>query len=64
MAIDGTTQITLTLTVDTINIVLQALGSQQYDKVSQTIDQIRSQATNQLLALSEPPVQPEPPVVE
>ena len=42
------TQLQLTLTVEEVNAVLEALGQQPYVKVFQLIDKIQQQAAEQL----------------
>ncbi len=50
------TNLQLTLTVDEVNTVLEALGQQPYVKVFQLIDKIQQQAAEQLQLNGKQPV--------
>lgn len=51
MALDANTPLTLNLNLEKINVILGALGSLSYDKVSTLIGEIHQQATRQLTEL-------------
>ena len=48
-------KITLTITLEEANVLLDALGSQPFKQVHQLIAKIQSQATNQLQNQNEQP---------
>ena len=55
---DGNTVITIQMTVDTANVILGALGTQPYDRVSSVVNLIRDQATAQISAMVQPELIP------
>lgn len=51
MQITGNTPLNLQLPLDAINLLLQALGSQPYEKVVGVVNEIQRQASSQLQEL-------------
>jgi hypothetical protein len=56
---DGKTEITLNLTLDETNVVLQALGSLPYAQVFSMVEKVKQQAQQQLQAATVSSVQPQ-----
>lgn len=56
---DGKTEITLNLTLDETNVVLQALGSLPYAQVFSLVEKVKQQAQQQLQAATVSSVQPQ-----
>lgn len=50
MQLDGNMPVTITLTVDQANVVLNGLGAQPYDRVVNIISSIQQQAGSQIAA--------------
>lgn len=49
MQINGNTPVNLTLSVDAVNTLLASLSAQPYERVAGLIDNIKQQATAQLV---------------
>lgn len=54
MNIDGNTQITITTNLDSLNVALESMGKQQYDRVANIINEWKTQAVQQIQALTQP----------
>ncbi len=51
---EGQQTVTLTLTLDKLNVVLESLGAQPFVRVADTINDLRMQATVQLAKNQQP----------
>ena len=54
MPIDGNTPISMTVTLDSANVILASLSAQPYEKVAGIIDSIQRQAAPQVQAAQAP----------
>lgn len=52
MKIDGNTPVSLSLPLETVQNILDLLGTQPYDKVAQTVASIKKQTSAHLQALT------------
>jgi len=55
MSVDNNTPITLTVSLEAVNVILGSLGAQPYDRVVGLITNLQQQAAAQLQALQEAP---------
>lgn len=60
MQIDGKTTISLSVTLDSTNVILAALSAQPYERVAGLITTIQQQAAAQITAAQQP-AEPESP---